>query len=401
MPRLSLWREHKSNDFKFLDRSIREQFHVGGTGVYVHKYLGPDDSDGYTGDPSKPNYLAGEKGNTETTGPSGSNETHIQDLLFLENRDRKYDPDIYELRGVYNVGDQDFDLTQFGLFLANDVVFMTFHINDMVEKLGRRLMPGDVVELPHLRDDLLLDEDAESINKFYVVQDAARGAEGYSQTWWPHIWRVKMSPMTDAQEYRKILGYSNEEGSLASKMSTFEQELNISDAVVEAAEQADPIGVPLKEHLFGDALRDESVTTGGVVNNSANFTSYEDYLGESVQSGVAFPANAFEGQFFVRTDFNPNRLFVRRGSKWVRLYDNVPGTQSWTNRTYNGDTFINNQSTDSVGNSEFPQKQGLSKVILPKADNYGTQPTSSTTDLTYVDDINNGQYADPGYVDNQ
>jgi len=207
--------------------------------------------------------------------------------------------------------------------------------------------------------------------------------------------------MTDAQEYRKILGYSNEEGSLASKMSTFEQELNISDAVVEAAEQADPIGVPLKEHLFGDALRDESVTTGGVVDNSANFTSYEDYLGESVQSGVAFPANAFEGQFFVRTDFNPNRLFVRRSSKWVRLYDNVPGTQSWTNRTYNGDAFINNQSTDSVGNNEFPQKQGLSKVILPKADNYGTQPTSSTTDLTYVDDINNGQYADPGYVDNQ
>jgi len=398
MPRLSLWREHKSNDYKFLDRNIREQFHVGGTGVFVHKYLGPDDSDGYTGDPSKPNYLAGEKGNTETTGPSGSNETHIQDLLFLENRDRKYDPDIYELRGVYNVGDQDFDLTQFGLFLANDVVFMTFHINDMVEKLGRRLMPGDVVELPHLRDDLLLDEDAESINKFYVVQDAARGAEGYSQTWWPHIWRVKMSPMTDAQEYRKILGYSNEEGSLASKMSTFEQELNISDAIVEAAEQADPIGVPLKEHLFGDALRDESVTTGGVVGGST-FTSYDDYMGENIQSGVAFPTNPFEGQFFVRTDFDPNRLFVRRGSKWHRLYDNVPGTQTWTNRTYNSDTFVNNTNTSVVGNKEFPEKQGLSKVILPKADNYGT--TTTTLDLTYVDDINSGQYADPGYVDNQ
>ena len=94
-------------------------------------------------------------------------------------------------------------------------------------------------------------------------------------------------------------------------------------------------------------------------------------------------------------------MFVRRGSKWVRLYDNVPGTQSWTNRTYNGDTFINNSLTDSVGNQEFPQKQGLSKVVLPKSDNYGTQQTSSSTDTSYVDDLTVGQYVDPGYVDNQ
>ena len=369
MPRLSLWREHKSNDYKFLDRSIREQFNVGGTGVYVHKYLGPDDSAGFTGDPTKPNYLAGEKGNTEQSGSSGSNETHIQDLLFLENRDRKYDKDIYELRGVYNVGDQDFDLTQFGLFLANDVVFMTFHINDMVEKLGRRLMPGDVIELPHLRDDLLLDEDANSINKFYVVQDAARGAEGYSQTWWPHIWRIKMSPMTDAQEYRDIIGLSSKEGSLASDLSTFPQELNISDAVVQAAEEADPIGVPLKDHLFGHALRDEANTTGGVVGDGTTATSYNEYLGENVQSGVQFPTDTFEGMFFVRTDFSPNRLFVRRGSKWVRLYDNVPGTQTWTNRTYNADTFVNNTQKNVVNNKEFDERQALSKVILPKADN--------------------------------
>jgi len=393
MPRLSLWRETKGNDYKFLDRTIREQFLIGGTGVYVHKYLGPDDSAGYTGDPSKPNYLAGEKGNTETTGPSGSNETHIQDLLFLENRDRKYDPDIYELRGVYNVGDQDFDLTQFGLFLANDVVFMTFHINDMVEKLGRRLMAGDVIELPHLRDDMLLDDGASAINKFYVIQDAARGAEGYSQTWFPHIWRIKMSPMTDGQEYRDIIGLSSEENSLASMLSTFDQEINISDAVVEAANAADPIGVPLKEQLFGNGLRDESVTTGGVVDNNVNYTSYNEYMGETIDGGITFPQDPFEGMFFVRTDYSPNRLFVRRGSKWHRLYDNIPGTQTWTNRTYNGDTFINNTETTVVCNTEEPTRQPLSKVMTPKADNYADDQTTSTP--PYMD----SGYVDDGYVD--
>ena len=197
MPRLSLWREQKSNDFNFIDNTIREQFLVGGTAFLVHKYLGPEEQ-GATDDPSKPNYTAS----------GGSTEIDIQDLLFLETRDRKYDLDIYELRGVYNVGDNDFDLTQFGLFLSNDVLFISFHISDMVEKLGRRLMPGDVFELPHLRDDLLLDPNADAINKFYVVQDASRGAEGFSPTWFPHIWRVKAAPLTDSQEYKDIIGFS-------------------------------------------------------------------------------------------------------------------------------------------------------------------------------------------------
>ena len=155
MPRLSLWREDKGNDYHFIDGVIKEQFLVGGTGILIHKYLGPQET-GPSDDPSQPNNQA--NGTT--------NETSIQDVLFLENRDRKYDPDIYELRGHYNVNDNDFDLTQFGLFLSNDTIYMTFHINDMVEKIGRKLMSGDVIELPHLRDDLLLSEHKEAINRW-------------------------------------------------------------------------------------------------------------------------------------------------------------------------------------------------------------------------------------------
>ena len=75
-------------------------------------------------------------------------------------------------------------------------------------------MPGDVLELPHLRDDLLLNHDRNAINKFYVVQDANRGSEGYSQTWYSHIWRVKVTPLTDTQEYADILGTADDPNSL-------------------------------------------------------------------------------------------------------------------------------------------------------------------------------------------
>ena len=65
---------------------------------------------------------------------------------------------VYQLRGIYNVQDIDFDLTQFGLFLANDTLFINFHMNDMIDTLGRKLMSGDVLELPHLKDFHPLDE---------------------------------------------------------------------------------------------------------------------------------------------------------------------------------------------------------------------------------------------------
>ena len=122
MPRLSLWNPQKQNDFKFIDRIVGEHINAGGTGVHLHKYIGIQDMPN-SGDATRP-------GGVDTT------DIFIQDLLFLENRDRKYDKNIYELRGAYQMQDNDaFDLTQFGAFLANDTLFMNFHIESMVDLL--------------------------------------------------------------------------------------------------------------------------------------------------------------------------------------------------------------------------------------------------------------------------
>ena len=192
MPRLSLYREKKSNDYRFFDRIIKEQFTVGGTDLYVHKYIGIKDQ-GPSADLTQPQR-------------SILDPTQIQDLLFLENRDRNYAPDIYRIRGHYNVQNLDFDLSQFGLFLNNDTIFITIHYNEMIDLIGRKLMVGDVLELPHLTDYHPLNElIPTSLRRYYQVTDGNFASEGFSSTWYAHLWRIKCEPLVDSQEFSSIL----------------------------------------------------------------------------------------------------------------------------------------------------------------------------------------------------
>ena len=190
MPRLSLYRPQKGADYKFIDRTVYEMFQVGGVDVFLHKYIGP-------ADPSDPNKAMG--------------ETTIQDVVFLENRDRKYDADVYTLRGVYNTQDTDFNLSQFGLFLQNDTVFLTVHINNSVDTIGRKIMSGDVVELPNLKDEYALNDFKSALKRYYVVEDVNRAAEGFSATWYPHLYRLKLKPIVDSQEFKDILNRPEDE----------------------------------------------------------------------------------------------------------------------------------------------------------------------------------------------
>ena len=73
--------------------------------------------------------------------------------------------------------------------------------------------------------------------------------------------------------------------------------------------------------------------------------------------------------FSIKTQPNsPKRLFVRRGSRWHRLYDNVT-EQTWTDKTYNASDYIFNDRTTVVGDKENPEKQAMSEVIKTQADN--------------------------------
>lgn len=192
MPRISLYRPNKSNDYRFIDRVIKEQIFASGTDLLIHKYLGPQtktESD----DATQPVY-------------DKQDPRNIQDLLFLENRNRKYDKDVYVLRGHYQIQNNDVDLTQFAFYLSSDTIYINVHYNHMIGLIGRKLMIGDVIELPHLIDYHPLNDDVPTaLKRFYQVTDTQFASEGYSSTWFPHIWRIKCEPLIDSQEFADIL----------------------------------------------------------------------------------------------------------------------------------------------------------------------------------------------------
>ena len=437
-------------------------FQVGGTDVLVHKYLGPD---------------AAVQGNTPSTPTYNTDDPfNIQDLLFLENRDRKYDPDIYLLRGVYNLSDIDFNLSQFGLFLQNDTIFITFHITDTVEKIGRKIIAGDVIELPHLTDEYALNDLQYALKRFYVIEEVSRAAEGFSVTWYPHLYRAKCKPLVDSQEYKQILdGIANTDAdkgtynvnityypgdiitgtdgkkyeviqevtgvappnstyyaiadTLKDIISTYNKEMQITSAVLSQAEadapksgydiskfytlqRADDGAAELASvdasQITVDAqtqATDENGTplvdangdpiyvgqTASSVLMSADGDGYNGYLtndgippnGAPFTAGIAFPINPSNGQFALRTDYLPNRLFRFNGLRWMKFEDNVRMTMNnlgasdvGIGDTYAGKqirqtqkaTFINNLTVTTIDGHVTEEKQSLTKALRPQAD---------------------------------
>ncbi len=420
MPRLSLYRPEKGNDYKFIDKNIWEMFQVGGTDVLIHKYIGPGSSS--TATPSTPGYTS-------------TSETQIQDLLFLENRDRKYDPDVYILRGVYNIQDTDFNLSQFGLFLQNDTVFISFHINDTVEKIGRKLIAGDVIELPHLKDEFALNDLQFALKRFYVIEEISRASEGFSVTWYPHLYRAKCKPLVDSQEYKEILDGVAGEGSdltLRDVMSTYEKEMQSTQAVLDQAEldapksgydtsryyhlQKDTDGNAELVTVDSDIVAQYSADRGepaldengqpvldengnpvyaganaSTQNQSMDGKYYDGYLtedgipanGAPFSAGIAFPINPTMGQYCLRKDYLPNRLFRFNGTRWIKIEDVARMTMSnlGTDDVVSGQrfegkdvrqtqktSFINNDTTAKIDGRTVQEKQSLSKALRPKAD---------------------------------
>ena len=433
MPRLSLYRPNRTYDYQYLDRNIKEMFTVGGIDIYIHKYLGPQlnpDQTNTPGDATIPTYAS-------------ENPLFIEDLLLLENRDRVYDPDIFIMRGVYRTQDIDFDLTQFGLFLNGDTLFVTFHYNNMIDTLGRKLMSGDVIEVPNLKDFHPLNGALPlPLPRYYVIQDGNFASEGFSQTWQPHLWRIKATPMVNAQEYSQIINqpfmpeniwdpgnfYPSGEivnnggvyyqaaqnvppgtaitnttywtlianpATVGDQMSTRPKDLSINDAILTQAQADVPLsgydvtkfyilpttnGDPASAGLTADETSPTvDGTQGGQGTTPKSFGYTMGYLtgaqtapnGLPVTPGVSFPANPAAGDYALRLDYFPNRLFRYSGSRWIKIEDNVRtdldlATNALTQRA----SFVNNTytvPTTDMGN--IPSRQSLSQILEPLADN--------------------------------
>ncbi len=449
MPRLSLYKPEKGNDYKFLDRNISEMFQVGGTDLYLHKYLGPKNPQDGESTADQPMYNV-------------IKETNIQDLLFLENRDRKYDSSIYTLRGVYNVQDIDFNLSQFGLFIDQDTVFMTVHINDFVSAVGRKPLAGDVVELPHLRDEFALNDFDVSMPRYFVIEDVGRAAEGFSKTWYPHLYRLKLKKISDSQQYADILTkpvdtnanfvgdwdptviytpgqivryqgklYSVTNTTVAGTLptdsnyfsiyggqsiqdiiSTSAKNLQINDAVIAQAE-ADAPKSGYETRQFYTLAVDENGNPAVLSADDATAppdsssmlltadremqkpkrTGYTGYLvgdgvppnGADFGFGLSFPANALPDDYFLRIDLMPNRLFRYDGKRWIKIEDSVRHTLT---NTDNRDT----HRLGFINNNNFTYTQELiSDFVAYNQETIDSGVSVILTNINY-DEFNTAKY---------
>ena len=387
MSRISLWSPVKGADFQFTDRTVGENFRIAGDGILVHLYEGPT---------------------TDSTGNTDTSLTTIQDVLFLANNNRKYNPNVIELRGHHQPQDINYDLSQFGIFLSSDIIRIQFHYTDMIDSLGRKLIAGDVLEFPSLRDVPIFDN-AVGINRYYVVQDALYAAAGYGQKWFPHIWLVRAKLMTASVEFTEILdqaatgqtaggvgqgigimpdGFtqiSDENGNpgqgknpnIANSLDLFCRIIKITDQNVAEAEK----------NAFFDPKFFESANLYIYIDPDTNYPVIgSNYFsgdgdppngGPLLGAGISFPPGMTDGQYYLRIDYFPERLFQKQGPVYKLIEENV--LKNWTSYNRILDTFIdNNRDTIMSDGTIVPEKTAVSEVVRQKVDLYADRKKAVT-----------------------
>ena len=406
MPRISLWNPVKGDDYSWTDKAIGENMRIAGDGILVHLYLGPT---------------------TDSQGNTNTDLTTIQDVLFLTNINRKYDPNVFELRGNYQPVDVGYDLSQFGIFLSSDTIRIFFHYKDMQDSLGRRLVAGDVLEFPNMRDTPVF-EGATGINRFYVVQDSLWAANGYGPKWFPHIWLVKAKMITASPEYQTIIDQAatgqtaggvgesigimppgwtdmiNADGNpgpgtvpaIRNSLDLLCRYLAITDAVVKEAE----------DNVFFDPVFFQSANLYIYVDDKGYPMLGVNYMSGSyippngaklVGIGIQFPTTMKDGEYYLRTDYYPDRLFQKQGNCFKYIEENL--IKCWTAYNKVLDTFIDNNRDTILPNGDvIPEKQAVSKVVPLKVDLYAEAKKGAKKDRAAHDRIANKRATCPGPV---
>jgi len=358
-----------NKDYHVIDKNIAEWISIWGCLLHCYKYLGPKTSP--------------EGSDVDTTAPTfdeNSKESDIGDTVLLENASRRYSKEVYDFWAAFQMNQNNFDLMQLAL-IQDDTKEINFHYNEMIERLGRKIIPGDVFEFTFMRDMDLVGSD-EAINKFYVVEDVSRPEDGFSPTWRNHLWRVRAKPLTNSPEFADIFnrdpdnGSDNFYGGGGANGTNLNTELSIMNDLLDQADyevafvnnDEHNLWVDIDESGYLQLYCEQMVTMGndGIPAN----VNYQD-----VDKGDFFPNEWETGDFFLRTDYQPNRLFYRNEDYWRMI--EIDNRQRWTGVPLPLQKAINNKDTYiDENNQEQESRRGLSTVLRAKSDKEGNSTTN-------------------------
>ena len=164
--------------------------------------------------------------------------------------------------------------------------------------------------------------------------------------------------MQDTQEFRDILGSGEEADDLKNIISTYQSEIDINDAVINEATKNVPTKGMDVGHLYTNEVDSHKIlpkNQDGKPGKGLTIT----------HTGTSFPPSIQEGQYVLRVDYAPSRLFRKEGNRYIKVSENFRGTYVSSNTGLDG--FINNESSSNV-TADNKERQYLSKVIKPKAD---------------------------------
>jgi len=336
-----------NKDSEFFSGIVRENVQFGGATVYVWLYEGTFDQ-------------VREDGTRDTILDEGLVDG-LQDSILGENRDRKYSDDSYKMVGAYTVSQHALDFARFGVMLSDDVIQMEFHKREMERILGRRLIPGDVLEFPHLRD---VGIDGRVMNRFYKVSSIVKSPTGYDATYEWHLMAVTMTPIQDAQEFIDLMEREIPEGgNLRDMISNRERMMEITAASQEAA----------IEHAYTTWFD----TTALYIDKDSQvpyrwFDDGEPPNGEPVSKVSAFPPDPDDGDYVLRVDFYPNRLFRYQGGIW--LLKEVDRKREWG--TYNWTAKLREFASDQSEDDELRpwELKSIHDVATPRHDRSDPSP---------------------------
>jgi len=91
--------------------------------------------------------------------------------------------------------------------------------------------------------------------------------------------------------------------------------------------------------------------------------------GYPVTPGTSFPTNPDDGDYVLRLDYVPNRLFRYDGSNWVKIEDNVRTDLYLDGDTQRSQFFNNTDTISTTDRGDVPSRQSLSDLLDPKKDN--------------------------------
>ncbi len=340
--------------FSTVTRSVVDyQINLSGVPCYVYRLEGTHaQSEDFLG------VKKDQHGTTEEATDIGS-FMGIQDPLLMENRDRKYNfEEVPVLRGIYSLSESEIELMRFG-FSTNETLSIEFSIESVDKMIGRNLIIGDVIELPHRRKVGL---DGRVANRWYEVSSITYSPYGVDLMYQPHVIAVIMKPLRHQQEFLDILENVKDEDTgetLAQTASNFDQAMAITEAIQDKAAEHTPTTMFDTSLMYFDpkdkTKKPDRYTDDGLPPNML-----------PVSDGNSFPPDPEEYEWFIRSDHVPNRLYQFVENRWVLR--EIDRKREWRpyNFTSHMETFMNN--LDENGDEKYKLRT-LQDTITTREDN--------------------------------